>query len=333
MDTVVSPYSLITACRDTALVIGAGCLLCAAWRELWTLVGGFHAYFLAPWGIGKTNLKQFGSWAVVTGASDGIGRGYALELARRGLNVVLISRSKLKLEAVAKEIRDDYGTEVIIVPVDFTDGQAVFPVIEEKLEGRDIGILINNVGLSYIHPEYFLEVTKERHRQIIEVNCQTMVQMTHMLLPGMLKKNKGIIVNVSSISDVAPSPLLVTYGASKRFIRHFTDSLRLECGSKGVLFQTVASGMVATAMSNVRRAVFFSPDPIKYSRAAVATIGIQNYTYGYWPHALQQYVMRKISTRNLYTYFSKKYMQRSRRTLLRRKAEGTLISQLRQKKD
>jgi len=92
--------------RDAVAIFGAGFLLKWILKQAWQLSGGFCAFFLAPWGISRINLKKYGPWAVVTGASEGIGRGYALELARQGLNVVIMSRSQGKLQKVADEISE-----------------------------------------------------------------------------------------------------------------------------------------------------------------------------------------------------------------------------------
>ena len=92
-------------------------------------------------------LVRYGEWAVVTGSSQGIGRSYARELARRGMNIVLVARSKDRLNMVAQEIKEEFGVKTNIIVVDFTDNKAVNTVIKEldKLK-LDIGILVNNVG-------------------------------------------------------------------------------------------------------------------------------------------------------------------------------------------
>lgn len=227
----------------------------------------------------------------MTGASQGIGRGYALELARLGLDVIIMARNEEKLQGVATEIREKYGREVRVIAVDFSAGQDIYPQIAEELKDLDIGILVNNVAQSFENgPEFFLKVSKMRLRSVIEVNCQAMVQMTHMLLPKLLEKKKGIIVNLSTLLvSNGPGALLSVYVSTKVFVNYFSDSLRIEYGNKGIIIQTVMPSLVATQMSNVRRPTTFRPSPETYARTAVATIGIQDSTYGYWHHALQGY--------------------------------------------
>jgi short-subunit dehydrogenase len=93
-------------------------------------------------------VKKYGEWAVVTGATDGLGKEYARELARRGMKVVLISRNPEKLQRVADELGKDTKSDFVIVAADFTKGKDIYPSIQQALHGLDIGVLVNNVGIS-----------------------------------------------------------------------------------------------------------------------------------------------------------------------------------------
>lgn len=251
-----------------------------------TLGSGLCAYFLGPrLGLCGVDVKKLGPWAVVTGASEGIGKGYALELARRGLNVVIMSRSQEKLQKVADEIREKYNQEVLIFSVDFTQGQVVYPRLAEKLKDLEIGVLVNNVGLSHAYAQFLLEASKQRLRDMVELNCQAMVQMTHMLLPAMVARRRGAIINISSTSSLFPLPLLGVYSATKIFVNYFSSALLQEYRSSGVIVQNVMPNFVSTAMTKMRRN-FFVPSPLVYAESAVATLGIQNSTFGCVAHAL-----------------------------------------------
>jgi len=103
---------------------------------------------------------KFGKWAVVTGSTDGIGRAYAHELAKRGVNLILVSRSQKKLDSVAADIRKKYLIRTKTIAVDFSHGENVFPKIEEQLKDIEIGILVNNVGKQYEYPMFLTEVSK-----------------------------------------------------------------------------------------------------------------------------------------------------------------------------
>lgn len=273
-----------TFCNVLA-VVGTLYLLKVAVGLLCSIGSRIFAYFLAPcFGCGGVDPKRFGPWGVVTGASEGIGRGYALELARRGLNVVLMSRSQEKLEKVAAEIRETHHREALVIPVDFTEGQTVYPRLYEQLKNLEIGILVNNVGLAQ-DPSYVLEVSKRRLRYIIELNCQTMVQMTHLLLPAMVDRGYGAIINISSYTACNPFQLIGVYAATKIFVNFFSAGLAVEYGSRGIIVQNVMPHLVSTAMTKVKHNLFV-PSGTAYARVAVSTIGVLGTTYGCLPHAI-----------------------------------------------
>lgn len=146
------------------------------------------------------NLAEYGSWALITGSTDGIGKALAFELASKGLNLVLVGRNPLKLENTCNEIRKAHGEQVEIktVILDFTksSGEHVAEAIEEAITGLDVGILVNNVGLGYPYAKFFHEIDLEMTESLIRVNIDGTTRVTGAVLPGMLKKKKGAIVNM-----------------------------------------------------------------------------------------------------------------------------------------
>ncbi|XP_055915170.1 very-long-chain 3-oxoacyl-CoA reductase [Eupeodes corollae] len=251
--------------------------------------------FLGP----RVDFKRLGEWAVITGATDGIGKAYAKALAKKGLNIVLISRSSSKLETVAKEISDETKVEIKTIDIDFTGGPEIYEKIQTNLEGIDIGVLVNNVGISYHHPEYFLTYTDDNKtflRDIVSANIHSVTYMTKMILPRLVAKKQGVIINVSSLAAVIPNPLLSVYSGTKAFVDKFSEDLQQEYKDQGVIIQSVRPGFVATNMSKIRKTSLMTPSADCYASAALKTVGICGQTTGYWPHSAMQLVIDTVSS-------------------------------------
>jgi 17beta-estradiol 17-dehydrogenase / very-long-chain 3-oxoacyl-CoA reductase len=140
--------------------------------------------------------------AVVTGATDGIGKAMAFELAKKGLNILLISRSQDKLQSTQNELLSKYsskGIECKIFSIDFSSFDAnQRDALSAFITGMDIGVLINNVGMSYPFPKYFHELANEHVDQLMRLNVDSTTWMTKIVLPGMVERKRGAIVNVGS---------------------------------------------------------------------------------------------------------------------------------------
>lgn len=244
---------------------------------------------------GEGNLKKYGKWVVVTGATDGIGLAYAHQFAKRGFNVVLISRSKDKLEEKAKEIREKYSkVEIKTLPIDYsTIGDPnVRKKIGKFLEGMEIGILVNNVGISYPYPKYFHELDDERLTALMTLNCEATTWMTRIVMEegGMLARKKGAIINMASIAGVITSPLLAQYGAAKSFIAQQTRTLHYEYGPMGIYFQCQVPLYVTTRMSRLRKASIMIASEPGYAKAGIKALSNKTgvIVCPFWSHAIQK---------------------------------------------
>ncbi|CAB4070157.1 HSD17B12 [Lepeophtheirus salmonis] len=228
-----------------------------------------------------------GQWALVTGATDGIGRAYADALAKRGLDIILVSRSPFKLQNAAADIENKYKVKTKIIDVDFTtDSLELASRLKRELKELEVGVLINNVGMSYEYPEEFLSMSEGESATDTFIKCNIMSVdiMTRLLLPSMVDRKKGVIVNIASLSGQYTSPFLSLYSATKAYVDFFTRGLEAEYRSKGITIQCVLPGFVASKMSKIRRPNVFAPSPEMFVKSCMKKLGVQSRTNGYWLH-------------------------------------------------
>ncbi|KAL6444121.1 hypothetical protein ACFW04_001810 [Cataglyphis niger] len=239
---------------------------------------------------------KFGEWTVVTGSTDGIGKAYAKELAKRNINLILISRNLEKLESTKEEILlINPNIEVKVITADFTEGENAFIKIRSQLQDIPIGILVNNVGKFYEYPMYVGEVPEKELWDIINVNVGATTLMTRLVIGEMQKRGRGAIVNISSGSEFQPLPLMTVYAATKTYVKSFSDALRAEYSKYGITVHHLSPFFVSTKMSMFSHRFqvpsLFVPDATTYARNAIAILGKMDSSTGYWPHSIQKFII------------------------------------------
>jgi uncharacterized protein len=191
------------------------------------------------------NEKTLGV-AVVTGASSGIGAVYADRLARRGYDLILVARSRERLERVQSEIRRDTGRKVEIVVADLGNQRDLAEVEQLLRTNSEVTMLVNNAGIAGAQP--LLDSDVNTMSEMIALNIDAVTRLTYAVVPGFVARASGTIVNLSSIVALAPEMLNGVYSASKAFVLVFSESLRAELTDKGIRVQVVLPGITATSL-------------------------------------------------------------------------------------
>ncbi|XP_023029896.2 hydroxysteroid dehydrogenase-like protein 1 isoform X2 [Leptinotarsa decemlineata] len=263
--------------------------------SIWSLLQACRA-ILAPLFIPneETSLsKKYGPWALITGSTDGIGKAYAQELAKRGINVVLVSRNEKRLENTAREIEEKYFVKTKIIVADFSLGKKAVDTVKDAVGILPINILVNNVGKQYEYPMYLTEVAEKEIFDIININICAVTLMCRAFINDMRDRGRGAIVNVSSGSELQPLPLMTVYAATKAYVKSFTAALRYEYGGHGITIQHLAPMFINTKMNSFSKRLqknnFFVPDAEEYARYAVMTLGKIDESSGYWTHGIQTF--------------------------------------------
>lgn len=183
-------------------------------------------------------------FAMITGASSGIGVVYAQRLAKRGLNLILVARRRDRLEEIAARIRSESGRLVEIVVADLADAKDLARV-EALLSTRaDIDVLVNNAGLGSLGP--MAKVSADALDNLIKINVIALTRLSHAVLPGFVSRNLGTIVNIASMIAVMPAPAAAAYSGSKAYVLNFARSLQMELVKTKVVVQAVLPGPVRT---------------------------------------------------------------------------------------
>lgn len=191
------------------------------------------------------------SYAVITGASQGLGKCFARELAGRGYNLILISLPDQKLPELKVQIEQEYGVDVVIFERDIAHHDTVLEITQAINNAYPVSFLINNAGIG--GSRKFTDVNAEYIHRIIQVNVMATSLFTHQLLPNLLAQPEGYILNVSSLAAFSPIGYKTVYPASKSFVHSFSRGLFQELKGTNVLVSVVNPGPMATNEDSTAR--------------------------------------------------------------------------------
>lgn len=212
-----------------------------------------------------------GKWALITGASAGIGIALAREFAEQGAKLILSARRKDRMEALALELAEK-GAEVRIVAADLNDPAAPQLIYDATVgAGIDVDILINNAGLGQYGE--FAQSPVEQEMSQVRVNCESMVRLTRLFVPHMVERRRGWVMILASTASFQPVPYLTTYAATKVFDRFFALGLAAEVKRFGVKVTALCPGPTESEFFEVARSENFMPGG-RQSAEEVARIGV-----------------------------------------------------------
>ena len=192
-----------------------------------------------------------GKTALVTGASSGIGKAFAELLAAKGYALVLTARRRDRLDALAAELKQKHGVATQTIVADLAQPQAPSQIASElAARGVTIDLLVNNAG--YGVPGSYVNVPWTAHEQFMQVMVTAVLDLTYRLLPGMLERGWGRVINIASVAGMVPSPAGHTlYGASKAFVIRFSEAIAAENSPKGVNATAVCPGFTWSEFHDV----------------------------------------------------------------------------------
>uniref|UniRef100_A0A672V9V4 Hydroxysteroid 17-beta dehydrogenase 3 n=1 Tax=Strigops habroptila TaxID=2489341 RepID=A0A672V9V4_STRHB len=257
-------------------------------HQLLTLIGGLICFcvlvkcirfmkyiFPHTWSaVPQTFFRSMGEWA---------GKGNFF-LAKRGLNVVMISRTLEKLQRVASEVEQTTGQKVKVIEADFTKN-SVYKNIEENLQGLDIGVLVNNVGM--LHNPLPCRFLNGSDIDESLVNCN-IISVTKVCdaRACMLHLRKGLILNLSSGLGTFPCPLYTMYSASKAFISTFSKALQAEYKAKGIIIQVVTPYGVSTPMTRYQKPGFITKTAEEFVSESLEYVTFGDEVFGCLAHEM-----------------------------------------------
>ena len=203
----------------------------------------------APAGAAEDlKLRRQGETVLITGASSGIGRELARLFASDGADLVLIARSEGRLHELADELAAEYGVQAQVVPADLSQPASPGEIVEAlRQQHIEVDVLVNNAGFGAHGP--IAAIGAERQLDMIEVNVAALTRLTALLLPGMLERCRGAILNVASTAAFQPGPYQAVYCATKAYVLSFTEALAEEVRGSGVQVSCLAPGATDTGFA------------------------------------------------------------------------------------
>lgn len=214
--------------------------------------------------------ERYGTWAIVTGASSGLGKEFCVQLAALGFHLVIVARRKERLEELKITLESTYLISVKIVVADLSDRDFMRPVLE-MTNDLEIGVLVNCAGFALTGA--FMEHSLEKQLDLLDVNCRAPLELSYNFGSQMVRRGKGAIVNIASASAYLPIPFWSNYAASKSYLLHLSEGLWYELREKGIDVLAVCPGATRTEFASVAGTNDTGMKPDAVVRKTLASLG------------------------------------------------------------
>jgi short-subunit dehydrogenase len=217
-------------------------------------------------------VEKYGRWALITGASSGIGREFARYLAKINFNLILVARRYERLLELSDELTKSYPIEIICIKADLTKEEC-FPEIFEKVGEREVGLLVNNAGVGSVGLLFHLGLQKEI--DLVKLNCLAPTILTHYFLKKMIERKRGAIIFLGSIVGMQPTPYLSVYSASKSFNIFLANALWYELKKFNIDVLALSPGSTNTEFERVSHETsrLITAEPDEVVRTAFRALG------------------------------------------------------------
>ena len=255
-------------------------------------------------------FSNYGSRALVTGASSGIGEVFSRRLAELGFDLLLTARRMDRLEALAEELRSRHRVDVRCVPADLTEDAGIAR-LTDAAAGQEFGLIVLNAGSG--NPGALVECDLEEEKRILRLNCQAPLELTRILLPDMIARGRGGVIMLSSLMGFQGVPYMANYSATKGYLLNLGEALHHECQGTGVDVLVVAPGATRTPGANLHPVDYdklplpwMSPEAVVEAslkalpHKAFVIPGRRNHltaclSGGLWSRGLIQSIMRRVA--------------------------------------
>ena len=249
--------------------------------------------YFAPQSLDLT--ARYGEWALVTGASSGIGASLARLIAADGMKLVLSARREDRLESLAAELERDYGTETRVVVADLSERSGQTGLLD-SVSDLEIGLLVNNAGLGYAGRFDLLD--GDRLRRLVAVNCEAPVVLSHALVQGMRERGRGGILLTGSVAGHQPVPLHAVYAATKAFDRILGEALWAELRASNIDVLVLEPGSTETEFQETAGEISHSGQAAdEVARIGLAALGQQPSVIPGWFNWIRANVASRLMTR------------------------------------